>query len=272
MNSQERDIDTSIQMKILSNPIRQRILKIIAEQGSLSFTSIKEELELTDGSLFYHLKNLEVYIQKDQQNFYQLNEEGKKIVDTIIHQVSLPEFEKEKPAWIIDKLALPDIFYYFFGEPVRSLIELNMFLIIIAWLFGVSNSHFSSIESIFTGGAIVNGIFSIIHWYLYLLIIIVVLKILKAETNFKELWVGIFVGIIPYILYLIPVGIVHYMNVIPQEWLTILLNVIFAICKIVSTIFVIQGINLSSKIKQYQAVIIGCVLILIDYIYLMVTL
>ena len=272
MDTQIGEVDSSVQMKILSNPIRQRILKLIAEQGSISFTAIKEELELTDGSLFYHLKNLDSYIQKDQQSFYQLNEKGKKIVEDIIHKASLPDTDEEKKSWFIDKIAFRELYYYFFGDSVRSLIELNIFLLVVAWLFGVSSTYFSSIESILEGGAIINGLISITHWYLYLALVFLILKTIKNELNIKELWIGIFVGIIPYIIYLIPIGIIHYTNTIMEGWLLILMNIIFAIVKIISAIFVSQGIYLSTNCKQYQAVLIASVLIIFDYIYLMITL
>ena len=258
------------EMRILSNPIRQRILKLIQDQGSISFTSLKEELELTDGSLFYHLKMLNEYMQKDQQNFYQLNDKGKIVVDSFIHKQTIQTVEVKKTTWFLDKITFPDMFYYFFSDPLRSLIEFNLLLIIIAWLFGVSNTQFSSIESILAGGAIVNSIISIVHWYFYLLVIIVVLKILKSEMNFKELWIGVFAGLLPYFVYLIPTGIIHYTNTVIEPWLAILLNILFSICKIYSTLLVAQGINLSTDIKRYQALILAGILIIIDYIYLMI--
>ncbi len=264
-------VESSEEMRVLSNPIRQRILKLISEQGTISFTSLKEELELTDGSLFYHIKMLKEYIQKDQQNFYQLNERGKIVVDSIVHKKSIPTKEVKETSWFIDKITFPSIFYYFFGDPLRSLIELNMLLIVVAWLFGVTTTQFSSLESILEGGAIVNALISFAHWYFYLLVIVVVIKILKSETNFKELWIGVFTGLIPYVVYLIPIAIIYYTNTTIQPWLTILLNIIFSICKIYSTIIVAQGINLSTGIKRYQALILASILLIIDYIYLMIT-
>ncbi|MHA1224615.1 MAG: hypothetical protein ACTSP3_15435, partial [Candidatus Heimdallarchaeaceae archaeon] len=67
-------------------------------------------------------------------------------------------------------------------------------LIVTAWLFGVSNNYFSSIEQIFSGGAIINGLISFLHWYLYLSLIFFALKALKIEFKVKELWVAIFTG------------------------------------------------------------------------------
>jgi len=271
MNSLNIEESTE-EMRILSNPIRQRILKLILNQGSVSFTSLKEELELTDGSLFYHIKMLNEYMQKDQQNFYQLNDKGKIVVDSLIHKQVIQTVEVKKTTWFLDKITFPDMFYYFFSDPLRSLIEFNLLLIIIAWLFGVSNTQFSSIESILEGGAIVNAIISFIHWYFYLLIIVVVVKVLKSEINFKELWIGVFAGLLPYFVYLIPTAIIYYTNTTIYPWLGILMNVIFSICKIYSTILVAQGINLSTGIKRYQALIVASILIIIDYIYLMITL
>ncbi len=258
-------------LKVLSNPIRQGILNLVSEQGSISFTNIKEELSLTDGSLFYHLKSLSELLEKDSQNFYKLSEQGKIVIDTLIHKVSVPEAVEEKKEWFIDKITFPDLFYFFFGDPSRSLIELNVLLLITAWLFGVSNSYFSSVESILSGGAIVNGIISFAHWYLYLFIIFMSLKIVKIEYKFKELWIGVFVGIIPYFVYLIPVGILHYTEAVIDNWVGVILNIVFIICKIYSTLFVIQGINMSTKSKNYQSVILALILIMIDYIYLMIT-
>ena len=272
MNSEDLEQDSSEYMKVLSNPIRQGILSIISKQGSISFTSMKEELNLTDGSLFYHLKSLKMLLEKDKQNFYKLNDQGKIVVDTLIHKVVIPETQEEKKGWFLDKITFPDIFYYFFGDPLRSLIELNILLAITAWLFGVSNSYFSSIESIFTGGAIINAIISVVHWYLYLLIIFALLVILKVDFKFKELWIGVFVGIIPYFVYLIPTGILYYTNVNTDNWIGILLTIVFILCKIYSTLLVIQGINLATKCKKYQAVVLASALIIIDYIYLMITL
>ena len=272
MNSMIGDDEHTQKMKVLSNPIRQKILKTISDQGSISFSLLKEELEMTDGNLFYHLKNLDRFIKKDQQNFYKLNEEGKSIVFSIFHEEAIPAIEPKKVSWFLDKITFPNIFYYFFGDPARSLIELNILLIITAWLFGVSNSYFSSIESMFLGGPIINAIISFVHWYFYLLLIFTILKILRHETNFKELWTGVFTGIIPYIIYLIPTGILYYTNTPTDNWVGIILNIVFIISKIYSTILVAQGINLSSNCKKYQALILASILILMDYIYLMVTL
>ncbi|MHA1407886.1 MAG: winged helix-turn-helix domain-containing protein [Candidatus Heimdallarchaeaceae archaeon] len=270
MNSQEADLPGTKQLKILANPIRQRILQVISAQGSISYTALKEELELTDGSLFYHLKNLNIYLKKDQQNFYQLNEEGKKVIDAIVHNVSIPQETKKETKWILDKIAFPDIFYYLLGDPIRSIVELNILLIVTAWLFGVSNNYFSSIEQIFSGGAIINGLISFLHWYLYLSLIFFALKALKIEFKVKELWVAIFTGLIPYSLYLIPAGIVYYTDSLQILWVLIVMKILFIICKIISTLYVIQGINLASTSKKYQAIVLASILVLVDYIYLMI--
>ena len=93
---------------------------------------------------------------------------------------------------------------------------------------------------------------------------------MKVEFKFKELWIGVFVGLLPYFVYLIPAGVLHYTNTDTNNWIGIIMLIVFIICKIYSTLFVIQGINLSTKIERYQSVLLASVLILIDYIYLMI--
>lgn len=257
-------------MKTLSNPIRQGILKIVSEQGSISFTALKDELSLTDGSLYYHIKNLNEFLEKDEQNFYRLSDLGKETMNVIKGSPIVESEEKSKITRILEKVGLSQLFYYLFGDPIRSLIEINLLLIVFAWMFGVSNEHFSAIETIFTGGAIVNSIISFAHWYLYLLIIFIILKILKKDFEFKELWIGVFIGIIPYFIYIIPVSIIYFTAISVPTWASILLNIVFVICKIWSTLFVAQGIRLASKCKEYQSLIIACTLIFIDYLYLII--
>lgn len=257
-------------MKELSNPIRQGILKIVSEQGSISFTALKDELSLTDGSLYYHIKNLNKFLEKDEQNFYRLSDLGKEITNVLKGSPITETEEKSKLTKIIEKIGLSQLFYYLFGDPTRSLIEINLLLIVFAWIFGVSNEHFSSIEAILTGGSIVNSLISFAHWYLYLLIIFILLKILKKDFIFKELWIGVFIGIIPYFFYMIPVVIIHFSAIIVPTWASILLNIVFVICKIWSTLFVAQGIRLASKCNEYQSLIIACTLIFIDYLYLVI--
>ena len=266
-----------MELKIFSNEIRRELVRVIGESGSISFSMLKDELVLTDGRLYFHLKKIDNYIEKDEQNYYRLNEEGKRIVfqlfhekDTLIKDKEL-ETEEDKSINFLKFIAPSGMFYYLLGTKVRSFIELHILLLVICWLFGVTNSRFSPIESIFGGGAIVNSLISFAHWYVYLGIISLILWIRKVKFNYFEITISVLTGLIPYILYLIPVGILSLVGVIIPQWGTILLTILFIICKLWSTLLIAQGITITTKRQNYESILIAASLILLDYIYLLIT-
>ena len=269
-----------IELKIFSNNIRRDLIRIIGESGSISFSSIKEELNLTDGRLYFHLKKIELYTEKDSQNYYRLNEDGKKISYLLFHDkdtlfVEKAEQETDQSISFIERIAPSGIFYYFLGTKARSLIELNIVLLVISWLFGLTDeygvlSNSFRLESFFGGGAIVNTLFSIAHWYIYIGLIVLILVILKAKFNFFELSIGVLLGTLPYLLYLIPVGIMFLVGTTIPDWGLILLKILYLLCKIWSTLLIAQAITMTSKRKWHESLIIASVLIFLDYIYLFI--
>jgi hypothetical protein len=266
------------ELKIFSNNVRRELIRVIGDSGSISFSLLKDELELTDGRLYFHLKKLEGYIEKDQQNFYRLNEEGKRVVFQLFHEKEglikdkSIETEEDKSINFLRFLAPSGIYYYLLGTKVRSFIELHILLLVICWLFGVTNSRFSPIESIFGGGAIVNSLISLAHWYVYLGIISLILWILRTKFNYFEITISVFVGIVPYIIYLIPVGILSLVGVTIPQWGSILLTILLIICKLWSTLIIAQGITITTKRQTYESILIAASLLLLDYVYLLVTL
>jgi len=273
----EDNDDTFGELKIFSNTIRRELVRVIGESGSISFSMLKDELTLTDGRLFFHLKKIENYLERDEQKYYRLNEEGKRINFQLFHdkEVLISDIvagsEEDKSISFLNLITPSGMFYYFLGTKTRSFIELHILLLVICWLFGVTNSRFSSIESIFGGGAIVNSLISIAHWYVYLGLIALLLWILKTKFDYFELSISVLIGLIPYILYLIPVGIIFLVGVTVPQWGSILLTILFIICKIWSTLLIAQGITITAKRKNYESILIAASLILLDYIYLLVT-
>ena len=64
---------------IAANPARVRILEIIGEEGSASFTGIKQKTNLSTGSIYYHLSCLRDYVTRDSERRYILTEKGKRL-------------------------------------------------------------------------------------------------------------------------------------------------------------------------------------------------
>ncbi len=66
--------------RILRDPTRRRILRLLAEEGPLEYSEILRRLGLkSTGKLNYHLKLLAPYLEKDEQGRYLLSSEGEKL-------------------------------------------------------------------------------------------------------------------------------------------------------------------------------------------------
>ncbi len=74
------------EMKIFASEVRRELLAYIAASGSISYSELKVDLSLSDGGLYYHLKMMKNYLERDDQNFYRLNDKGKMIYSTIFHE------------------------------------------------------------------------------------------------------------------------------------------------------------------------------------------
>ncbi len=292
MKKEEKE--TIEQMKVFSSPLRRDIFKTIA-QGNISFTSLREVLSLTDGRLFFHLKKLDSYIEKDQQNFYCLTEKGKVAYNSLFqshhynHLLTNEQTQKgitedtshfkeetnsldKQDTSFLDKILKPDFYFYLFGTKTRSLLELHIVLILIAWLFAISDTHFSTFETIIPGSIFINFILSLFHWYFYFLIFIVVLKLLKIKFDSLLVGIAVLTGLIPYILYLLPIATIFYLKLaLSLFWETIIL-ILFIVVKVFSLVVMSQGVRIASYCKFYQAFLISLSLVFVDYIYLVVSL
>lgn len=64
---------------VLGNPIKRRIVEILAERGAVSFTELKRNLNLSVGALYYNLDGLKDFVTKDEVRRYVLTEKGLKL-------------------------------------------------------------------------------------------------------------------------------------------------------------------------------------------------
>jgi len=261
------------EMKIFASEVRRELLAYIAASGSISYSELKEDLSLSDGGLYYHLKMMKYYLERDDQNFYRLNDNGKRIYSALFHEqdyvLEKKQIDpKDSSQRIIGRLTSPNIVYFFISTRTRSFIELNVVLVLVAWLFSVTNNTFSSIATLFHGGTIINAVISLTHWYLYYILIVVILKLMKKSFNFVDLIIAVLVGILPYLIYLIPAGI--FFLVLPNTpiWVAIILTILLTACKIWSILLITGGISIISKCKKFHSLLIASSLILIDYIYI----
>jgi len=66
-------------MWLLRHRVRRRILMTVGDAGKISATSLRDQLGISTGSLYYNLKQLERLIQQDSKRNYVLTEEGEAV-------------------------------------------------------------------------------------------------------------------------------------------------------------------------------------------------
>jgi hypothetical protein len=79
----------SFYLRLLKSPARKTILLYLAQHGSCRFVDIKRDTGLTTGVIYHHLRSLGQFIVQDQNKFYSLNEEGKRLASYVSYTVDL---------------------------------------------------------------------------------------------------------------------------------------------------------------------------------------
>ncbi len=82
--------------EIISHPIRIKIIELLYEKGSLSFTDLKNELKISTGSLYYHLSILSDFIEQDPKRKYCLNSQGEKLYEFIKKEMKENSYQINK--------------------------------------------------------------------------------------------------------------------------------------------------------------------------------
>ncbi len=87
MNEYEEEIDV---FKVLSHPLRRKIIKFIAEKGAVSYSDLIKIVP-KPGALYHHLRLLGDLVYQDESRMYRLSEKGQRIYDILISDFFVPE-------------------------------------------------------------------------------------------------------------------------------------------------------------------------------------
>lgn len=61
---------------VFGNPVKRKIIELLAERGALSFSELKRELGTSVGALYYNLDGLKDFVNKDDARRYTLTSKG----------------------------------------------------------------------------------------------------------------------------------------------------------------------------------------------------
>lgn len=75
-------------VRYLNHPVRKRIIELLGSRGSMSFTEMRNEMNLPVGTLYYHLDVLRGYVLQDEERRYYLSKDGRKLYDMLLSGAS----------------------------------------------------------------------------------------------------------------------------------------------------------------------------------------
>jgi len=125
-------------LRVLKDPTRRRIVRLLAEKGPLEYSEIMRELGLTStGRLNYHLNAMRELLEKDELGRYRLNRRG-----LLAYQL-LREYESDKGEYTIGV------------HPLALLADSLPALIVgVVILFSLLNQRFFTVNPLFLAALI----------------------------------------------------------------------------------------------------------------------
>ncbi len=132
--------------KALSNPIRRKILRMIKDHGTISFSDLINKIQLEVGTFYYHLDALEPLINQTSERLYQLSSLGQDVLE-IMHQMDRQTIRKHQPHQrsiaimrsLLYQIIVPSsLFQYVAKRPRRFIIEAIIVVFINAWIIAAA--------------------------------------------------------------------------------------------------------------------------------------
>lgn len=101
--------EDSKKLRVLKHPVRKRIIELLGSKENMSFTELKNEMNLPVGTLYYHLDVLKGYVLQDEERRYFLSKEGKNLYGMLATIQSsdsrnFPERTIFIPSWFFPKV------------------------------------------------------------------------------------------------------------------------------------------------------------------------
>ncbi|MGB9659564.1 MAG: DUF7347 domain-containing protein [Nitrososphaerales archaeon] len=234
---------------ITNSPARVRILEIIGEKGSVSFTEIKRETGLSTGSIYYHLYYLKDFVARDADRRYALTEKGKRLLE----KLGMKPLIKEKTSLALKSLSiitLAPIFkrvtYSKGGCIIVTILALAFGSI--ANLYSRSNQFLLSVPS----KGIINPIIStLVTGWLLTFILAELFSLITTETRFGgelELFTTIALSFIPLHIY-------SYFSNLQFS------NIILIPMQIWSAILLAGGLNISKGVNLTHSFIFSLIVL-----------
>lgn len=280
--SQINNDKTSKVYSALGHPIRKKIVEILGEKQHVGFKDLKDAVNVSVGTLYFHLEALDDLIAQDENRKYVLTDKGKlalKLLGSVDEQLEVSEgtIKKEKSS-----TASSLVKSIIFGRPLleraisnpkRFIPEVAIILGFGAWLFAEtkiepvmmfynnqptwSSSLAVSIEFV-AGWLIIFGLSEVLSYIFY--------KRLGAEAS---LFVGTVFSLVPLLIPLLVLEISNLLNLnLRINWLWV--NVILLVFQAWVLCLLSASLSLAKGLRIERAALISLIVMYLNIGFLVI--
>ncbi|MCG3216032.1 MAG: winged helix-turn-helix transcriptional regulator [Candidatus Heimdallarchaeota archaeon] len=251
-------------LKVLSNPIRRKILEFIAEGGA-TYTDLTETFELKSGPLYHHLRQMKQFVYQDEHKRYLLTEEGNKVIEILYGRdqhsyFSITETKKHK-VFSIGKFSFTPFVGFFAKNPIHALIE---FVI----LAGASVFIGFGNKILIVGNFVVN--YDVPLWLAYISLVaswffiagfaeVLSRFVYKKKKNVLALLSTTNLIFIPSFLFILIVGIIGWISGLTIVIPSVVLLILHGFFQIWSFLILITSIGLLKELSIEKAALISMI-------------
>ena len=161
----------------LGNPIRRRILRLISERKYITYTDLIAELQITPGSLYHHLNNLNAWVVQDEEKRYCFNTLGMqaaKLLDTGTDYISTfpsqMDLETQKNR-LIKIISMQKWVVTLTNAPIHSFLGSLLIISVLGWLSSSMNTSIAGYLILFEGFSFSVSLLSVVTSCLFLLLV-----------------------------------------------------------------------------------------------------
>lgn len=91
----------------LSHPVRIGIIKVVHEEGRISFSGLMKALNIESSSLGFHLKQLETCLIRDENRNYDLSEKGRTAL-RVLHPLKIVGLKQDDNSRTMKESGTPE--------------------------------------------------------------------------------------------------------------------------------------------------------------------
>lgn len=270
--------------KVLRHPIREKIIILLHNRGSMSYSELKNELNIEPGKLYYHLGILKNLVSQDKDKRYFLTDLGEYaytlLTSSSVSDEFIPLLRKGFRGRFFLFLSGEPLIRYLYNVPHRHLVESLLIVLFGSWIvsrvklnpvllfllkYPFKSMPFSYLVS-FKGSTLIIVSFIINFIVVYSLSILLSALIFKKYAGNLSLFVGVSVSYIPLILYAIFQLVFREFAINPPLWAD---NILFIFMQSWCMCILSSAIALSKNLSFWKAVLIVLVIVYINVFYIL---